>query len=138
MTTRTETGATPGVPGAGSAIETTKATETSRVDTIGGVVTDAAGTVRSVASDAAARLPEVAATTRTAIEDANRQLRDGSDEMLTVGSALSFGLAGGLLLGGASRFIVAVALLPAAMMALAMLERSSRARVPGGRRMQGA
>jgi hypothetical protein len=57
--------------------------------------------------------------------------------MLTVGSALSFGLAGGLLLGGASRFLVAVALVPAAMMALAMLDRSNRSRASVDRAVQG-
>ena len=112
--------------------------ESGRTAGAGGALADAAVTVRDVAADAAARLPEVAATTRTAIEDANRQLRAGSDEMLTVGSALSFGLAGGLLLGGASRFVVAAALLPAAMMALAMLDRSSRSTRPtSGRPVQG-
>jgi hypothetical protein len=120
---------------AGTAI--TPATDNGRTAAIGGAVADAAGTVKGVAADAAARLPEVAATTRTAIEDANRQLRTGSDEMLTVGSAMSFGLAGGLLLGGASRFVVAVALLPAAMMALAKLDRSSRTRTSVERLVQG-
>jgi hypothetical protein len=95
---------------------------------IGGTVSDAAGTVRVVAGDAVAKLPDVAATTRSAIEDANRQIRAGSDEMLTIGSVLSFGFALGLLVGGASRLLVAAALVPTAMMGLTLLDRSSRSR----------
>jgi hypothetical protein len=135
MTTRSD----PGTKASGGLDPNPRATnENGRTAAAGAALADAAGTVKDVAADAAARLPEVAATTRTAIEDANRQLRAGSDEMLTVGSALSFGLAGGLLLGGASRFVVAAALLPAAMMALAMLDRSSRSSRPtSGRPVQG-
>jgi hypothetical protein len=102
--------------------------DSSRNGSIGNSVSDAAGTVRGVAGDAVSRLPEVAATTRSAIEDANRQMRAGSDEMLTIGSVMSFGFAMGLLLGGASRLLVAVALIPSAMMGLTLLDRSSRAR----------
>ena len=134
MSTRTDP---PTTPGAGSDPRTTGPLENGRTAAIGGAVADAAGTGKDVAAGAAARLPEVAATTRTVIEDANRQLRTGSDEMLTVGSALSFGLAGGLLLGGAHRFVVAAALLPAAMMVLAILDRSNRTGASGGRSVQG-
>ncbi|MEO8570096.1 MAG: hypothetical protein ABI553_00220 [Chloroflexota bacterium] len=100
-------------------------------DGIGGTVAEAAGTVRDVAGDAVSRLPEVAATTRSAIEDANRQMRAGSDEMLTVGSVLSFGFAMGLLIGGANRLLIAGALVPAAMMWLTLLDRSSNKRSVG-------
>jgi hypothetical protein len=95
---------------------------------IGATVADAAGTVRVAAGDAVAKLPEVAATTRSAIEDANRQMRAGSDEMLTIGTVLSFGFAMGLLIGGASRLLVAGALIPAAMMSFTLLDRTSRTR----------
>jgi hypothetical protein len=116
------------------------AAEKSKTDAVGGAVSDAAGTVKGVASDAVARFPDVAATTRSAIEDANRQMRAGSDEMLAVGTILSFGFAMGLLIGGATRLLVAAALTPAAMMGLTLLDRSSRARAGtnGARRVQGA
>jgi hypothetical protein len=100
----------------------------SRTERVGATVSEAAGTVRGAAEDAVARFPEVAATTRSAIEDANRQMRAGSDEMLTIGSVLSFGFAMGLLVGGASRLLVAGALVPTAMMGLTLLDRSSRSR----------
>lgn len=128
MTTRTDNGSTLG---------SSSADETSRTAAIGAAVSDAAGTVKDAAADAAGRIPDVAATTRSAIEDANRQMRAGSDEMLAVGSALSFGFAGGLLLGGANRLVVAGALLPAAMMVLTILDRSSRAGASVGRRLPG-
>jgi len=111
--------------------------ETSRTAAVGDAVADAAGTVRVAAGDAVARLPEVAATTRSAIEDANRQMRAGSDEMLSVGSVLSFGFAMGLLIGGASRLLVAVALIPAAAMGLTLMDRVSRSRRSASRTMQG-
>jgi hypothetical protein len=111
--------------------------EASRTAAIGGAATDAAVAVKGVATDAAARLPEVAATTRTAIEETNRQMRQGSDEMLAMGSALAFGLAGGLLIGGAPRLVVAAAMLPAGMMVMTLLDRASRTRRATGRAPQG-
>ena len=125
MTTRTDTGAKTDAPRTGSTVETASGPERTRVAAFGDAVTDAASSVKGVA---AARLPDVAATTRAAFEDANRQMRSESDEMLTIGSALSFGLAGGLLIGGANRLLVVGALLPALMMVLTMLDRSSRTR----------
>lgn len=104
---------------------------------IGATVSDAATTVRGAAGDAVGKLPDVAATTRSAIEDANRQMRAGSDEMLTIGTALSFGFAVGLLVGGASRLLVAGALVPAAMMCLTLFDRDSRARSKTTRSLQG-
>ena len=113
------------------------ADETSRTAAVGDAVAEAAGTVRGAAGDAVARLPEVASTTRSAIEDANRQMRAGSDEMLSVGSVLSFGFAMGLLIGGASRLLVAVALIPAAAMGLTLMDRVSRSRRTNARTSQG-
>jgi hypothetical protein len=113
------------------------ADETSRTAAVGDAAAEAAGTVRAAAGDAVARLPEVAATTRLAIEDANRQMRAGSDEMLSVGSVLSFGFAMGLLIGGASRILVAVALIPAAAMGLTLMDRVSRSRRTNTRTSQG-
>jgi hypothetical protein len=118
----------------------TTASDNGTSSAIGGAASDAAGAVRGVAADAVSRLPDVAATTRSAIEDANRQMRAGSDEMLAVGTILSFGFAMGLLIGGATRILVAAALVPAAAMGLTMLDRSSRSRAAavGTRRVQGA
>ena len=127
-TTRTTNGTT-GKTGASA--------DDSRIAAVGGAVADAAETVRGTAGEAVARLPEVAATTRLAIEDANRQMRSGSDEMLSAGSILSFGFAMGLLIGGASRLLVAAALIPAAAMGLTLMDRVSRSRRSTTRTVQG-
>ena len=123
--------------GATKKAETATPDETGRVAAIGAAVGEAAGTARSVASDAVARIPEVATAARTVIKDADREMQAGSDEMLVVSSALTFGLAGGLLLGGANRFLVAMAMMPAVMMVLTVMGRSTGKRGQAGRRLQG-
>ncbi|MEX1170117.1 MAG: hypothetical protein WEE50_08255 [Chloroflexota bacterium] len=119
--------------------DTEKTGQATHLDTVRGVVADAAATAGSIATDASSRLPEAAAATRAAFDDANLRIRASSDEMLRLGAAVSFGLAAGLLIAGASRILVAAALVPVGMMGLAMLERWSgssrdtdRSGVPGG------
>jgi hypothetical protein len=113
-----------------------------RLDAARGVFADATAAAGSLASDASSRLPDAAATTRAAFDDANERIRTSSDEMLRLGTAVSFGLAVGLLVAGANRIVVAAALVPVGMMGLAMLDRWSgsspgrgtdRSGVPGGR-----
>lgn len=89
---------------------------------------EVAGTVASAASEAVARLPDAAQTTRGAVEEANRAIQGGSDEMLVAGTTLSVGLALGLLLGGANRLLVILALIPAAAMGFTLLDRSQTGR----------
>ncbi len=91
---------------------------------------DIAATTRDVATEVAdratavaARLPEAAATTRGAVEEAARRMEAGSDEMLAVGASLSLGLAIGMLVGGANRILVALALIPATAMGFTLLDR---------------
>ncbi len=86
---------------------------------------EAAVAVKDAANDVVAKLPEAAATTRTALVEVDRQLRVSSDEMLSAGATLSFGLAIGLLIGGANRLLVAFALVPVAAMGLTLLGRSN-------------
>jgi hypothetical protein len=123
-TSQPEVAERPQVPG-----KTAKATEETarptRVDAAMGVVSDAAAAAGSLATDASTRIPGVAATTRAAFDDANLRIRASSDEMLRLGTALSFGLAAGLLIAGANRILVAAAMVPVGMMGLAMLERWS-------------
>lgn len=88
-------------------------------------VREAADTVRSVANDAVAKLPEAAATTRVALADARRTIDSGSDETLSAGTLVAFGFALGLLIGGANRLLVVLALIPAAAMGLTLLDRQS-------------
>jgi len=91
---------------------------------------DVAATTRDVATEVAdrasavaARLPEAAASTRSAVEEAARRMDSGSDEALAVGTSLTIGLAIGLLVGGANRLLVALALIPATAMGFTLLDR---------------
>lgn len=87
---------------------------------------DVAANVRGAAETVAARLPDAAAQARGAVDEAARRIETGSDEMLTAGTTLSLGLALGLLIGGAPRILVVLAMIPAAAMGLTILDRSSR------------
>ena len=109
---------------------TSAAPRSNRMETARAVVSDAASTAGSLATEASARLPGAAATSRAAFDDANRRIRSSSDEMLRLGTAVSFGFAAGLLIAGASRLLVAAALLPVGMVGLVMLERWSGAAGP--------
>jgi len=88
----------------------------------------AAENVAHAASEAVARLPDATQATRTAVEEANRAIKSGSDEMLMAGTTLSVGLALGLLLGGANRMLVILALIPAAAMGFTLMDRGESAR----------
>lgn len=87
----------------------------------GEVATGLAGAAETVG----ARLPDAAASTRAAVDEAARRINTGSDEMLTVGTSFSLGLAVGLLIGGASRILVTLALIPAAAMGMTLLDRGN-------------
>lgn len=95
---------------------------------------DVANEVADRAGAVAARLPEAAATTRGAVEEAARRMEAGSDQMLAVGASLSLGLAIGMLVGGANRLLVALALIPATAMGFTLLDRFGGGRTASGRR----
>ena len=102
--------------------QTDSKTESTARD-IAATTRDVATEVADRASAVAARLPEAAATTRGAVEEAARRMEAGSDEMLAVGASLSLGLAIGMLVGGANRILVALALIPATAMGFTLLDR---------------
>ena len=89
-----------------------------------------AGNVASAAEQAVSKLPDATQSTRSAVEEANRAIQSGSDEALMAGTTLSVGLALGLLLGGANRLLVILALIPAAAMGFTLLDRSQSGRTP--------
>ena len=95
---------------------------------------DVANEVADRASAVAARLPDAAASTRSAVEEATRRMESGSDEALAVGTSLTVGLAIGLLIGGANRLLVVLALIPATAMGFTLLDRYAG----GGRRADDA
>jgi hypothetical protein len=102
------------------------------------VAGDVTANVRGAAETVAARLPDAAAQTRAAVDEAARRIETGSDEMLTAGTTLSLGLAIGMLVGGAPRILVALALIPAAAMGLTLLDRNSRTAQARARRTPAA
>jgi hypothetical protein len=109
--------------------DTTETTRTrTRRATAASMATDAAGVVKVAAEDVAGRLPAMAVSGRAAFDDANRRIASSSDEMVRLGTAVSFGFASGLLIGGANRILVGAAFVPVAMLGLALLERSSGSR----------
>jgi hypothetical protein len=87
-------------------------------------VRQAVDTVAGAAGEVTARIPEAAATTRDAIDEANRLVRQGSDDTLRIVLGTSVGLASGLFLGGAPRILVLAALIPAGLAGTALMERS--------------
>lgn len=82
--------------------------------------------VGDVSADAGERLTEVASTATEAFRGVDGQLRRSSDQTLAVVGALSVGVAIGLLVGGSNRLVVAVALVPAALVAGIAAERMDR------------
>jgi hypothetical protein len=109
---------------------TADSADTSRIETARETARDAAssakeaaGTVLGVANEAMSHLPEAAATTRDTLAEASRTIRTSSDESLSAGTLVSFGFALGLLVGGANRLLVLLALVPAVAMGLTLLDR---------------
>ena len=103
----------------------TSSRERSRRAVAVSVAADAAGAVRTMAEDAATRLPAVASMSRSAFDTASRRIEASSDEMVRLGTVLSFGFAAGLLIGGAPRILVGAAMVPAGMLGLTLLERTT-------------
>ena len=89
-----------------------------------------AGEVADRAAAAAARLPDAANATGVQIGRANDLIQRESDEVLVVGTSLSLGLAMGLLLGGANRLLVILALIPASAMGYTLFDRHNGSRLP--------
>ena len=83
-------------------------------------------TARQVADNVASAIPEAAATTREALNEANRVVRSGSDSTLRVAAAIAIGFSLGLLVGGANRLLVILSLLPVALIGTTLAERMNR------------
>lgn len=75
--------------------------------------------------------PDVARGSRDAMVDAMRWIEAGSDDRVATGATLSLGLAIGMLVGGAPRLLIAMALLPVAAFGMVLLDRRRRARPSG-------
>jgi hypothetical protein len=81
--------------------------------------------VRSVLQGVGRSMPEVARVSRSAVDDLVRAIETGSDERVSAGVTLSLGLAIGMLLGGAPRLLIALALAPVAIMGIVLADRQT-------------
>jgi hypothetical protein len=82
--------------------------------------------VRGAVNGVRRTVPEVARASRGAFDDMVKAMESGSDDRTQAGVTLSLGLAVGMLLGGAPRILVLLALAPVAAMALAIGDRRAR------------
>ncbi|HXG25260.1 MAG TPA: hypothetical protein VNL94_00180 [Candidatus Binatia bacterium] len=103
-------------------------TTTTKTRTNGGAterdaVQSAVAEVRSALGNVGRSVPDVARTTRAAVDDMFKAIETGSDERVSAGVTLSLGLAIGMLLGGAPRLLILVALVPVAAMGLVLQDR---------------
>jgi hypothetical protein len=83
----------------------------------------AANEVRGALAGMSKSVPDMARASRAAVDDLFSSIESGSDERLSVGLTLSLGLAIGLLVGGAPRLLIAIALAPLAAMGFVLADR---------------
>lgn len=79
--------------------------------------------VRNALQGVGRSMPEAARVSRSAVDELMRAIDTGSDQQVTAGVSLSLGLAIGMLLGGAPRPLIALALAPVAIMGIALVDR---------------
>ena len=84
---------------------------------------DAADVVRTTAEKAAARLPDAVAGAQVAATETQRVLDEMPSQALLIGTSFSLGMGVGLFATGANRLLVALAVAPAAAMALTIFGR---------------
>lgn len=101
----------------------TSGATTSESEGLGQTARTVAENVAGAAGEVSAKLPEVAQSTRDAFTEANRMVQSGSDQTLKLVGATAIGLAVGLLLGGANRILVVLAMIPAAVIGATLVER---------------
>ena len=79
--------------------------------------------VRSALQGVGRSMPEAARVSRRGADELMRAIESGSDQQVTAGVSLSLGLAIGMLVGGAPRPLIALALVPLAIMGIALVDR---------------
>jgi hypothetical protein len=82
--------------------------------------------VRGALQGVSRSMPEVARASRGAVDDLFRAIETGSDERVTAGVSLSLGLALGMLLGGAPRLLILLALTPVVASGLVLADRRTK------------
>lgn len=113
---------------------TQRETTTSRSRTANGgdassdAVQTALHEVRGALAGVSRSMPDVARVSRSAVDDLFRAIETGSDERVTAGVSLSLGLALGMLIGGAPRPLILLALAPVVASGLVLADRRSTSR----------
>jgi hypothetical protein len=79
--------------------------------------------MRSAIDGVGRSVPEVAKASRSSVDALIRAVETGSDQQVTAGVSLSLGLAIGMLVGGAPRLLILMALAPLAVVGLAVADR---------------
>ena len=106
---------------------TTRESTKSRTANGGDAVQTAVHEVRGALEGVSRSMPDMARASRSAVDDMFKAIETGSDERVTAGVTLSLGMAIGMLLGGAPRLLIALALAPVAAMGLVLADRRARA-----------
>jgi hypothetical protein len=83
--------------------------------------------VRGAIEGVGRTVPEMARASRSAVDDLFKAIETGSDERVTAGVSLSLGLALGMLIGGAPRPLILLALAPVVASGLVLADRRSKA-----------
>jgi ABC-type uncharacterized transport system ATPase subunit len=91
-------------------------------DNVQAAVSEVRGALENVRSS----VPDVARASRKSFDDMFKAIETGSDERVSAGVTLSLGLAIGMLLGGAPRLLILLALAPVAAMGLVLQDRRKR------------
>lgn len=106
---------------------TTRESGKARTANGGDAVQTAVHEVRGAIEGVSRSMPDMARASRSAVDDMFKAIESGSDERVTAGVTLSLGMAIGMLLGGAPRLLIALALAPVAAMGLVLADRRARA-----------
>ena len=93
----------------------------------GGGLASAVHEVRGALAGVSRSVPDAARASRAAATDLFHAIEKGSDERVSAGVTLSLGLAIGMLIGGAPRLLIALALAPLVAMGLVMADRRTKA-----------
>ena len=105
---------------------TTKTRSANGDDARSDAVQSAMQDVRGALEGVSRSVPEVARVSRTAVDDLFKAIETGSDERVTAGVSMSLGLALGMLIGGAPRLMIVIALAPVVAAGLVLADRRTR------------
>ena len=110
---------------------TTRSRSANGGETSGDAMQAAVREVRGALEGVSRSVPDVARASRTAVDDLFKAIETGSDERVTAGVSLSLGLALGMLLGGAPRLLIVLALAPVVAAGVVLADRRTRASSTG-------